>query len=91
MARTPFLSQQLDHPGIYRRPIQWQSDVGEIVSAYRSGGQALATRSYRAICEARQLVQWVALALSEDVRQVIKDCDDVEREHTVRGWLGLVA
>lgn len=88
--RTPFLKQEPSHPGIYRRPIQWQADVGEIVSAYNAGGQALATRSYRAICEARKLVQWVALALSEDVRQVIKDCADVERAHTVRGWLGLV-
>ena len=42
MQRTPFLQQQPGHSGIYRRPIQWQADVGEIVSAYNAGGQALA-------------------------------------------------
>lgn len=78
MQRTPFLQQQPGHSGIYRRPIQWQADVGEIVSAYNAGGQALATRSYRAICEARKLVQWTALALGDDVRQVIKDCAECE-------------
>lgn len=62
---------------ISKRPLQWQADVGEIVSAYRAGGLPLANRSYKAICEARKLVLWVQLALSEDVRRVIADCDAV--------------
>ena len=61
---------------IRKRPVQWQADVGEIVSAFHAGGEHLANRSYRAICEARKLVLWQASALSEDVKRVMKDCDD---------------
>jgi hypothetical protein len=64
---------------ISKRPAQWQADVGEIVSAYRDGGQALANRSYRAIVQARKLVQWTALALAEDVRQIIKSNDEFNK------------
>ena len=57
---------------VSERPAQWQADVEEIVSAYRAGGEALALRVYRAVCEARKLVLWTSLALRTDVRRAIK-------------------
>ena len=49
-------------------PTQARADIDECVIAMDAGGKALATRTFRAVCEARKLTRSESVVLGEYAR-----------------------
>lgn len=50
-------------------PIQVRADIDECAIAYDAGGKTLAAKTFRAICEARELTQAEAVMLGGYARE----------------------
>ena len=49
-------------------PIQCRADIDECVIAYDSGGKNLASKVFRAVCEARKLRVYERVMLADQIR-----------------------